>query len=213
MPALNQLLDKRWASLLGSTFEILEKLDQELDFRNCVPIKESIFRAFDCDPNEVAVVVFGQDPYPNPEHAMGLAFSVDKSVSKLPASLRNIYTEMDNDLGTKPINGDLSYLSKQGVMLLNRGLTLDLKTKKVHPLWLEFTSEVAKLLASRGVIGVFWGSKAQELAHFFPDDKRIIGVHPSPLSAYKGFLGSKPFSHINKLLNENKKKSIEWTKQ
>ena len=176
-------------------------------------MKESIFRAFDCDPNEVAVVVFGQDPYPNPEHAMGLAFSVDKSVSKLPASLRNIYTEMDNDLGTKPINGDLSYLSKQGVMLLNRGLTLDLKTKKVHPLWLEFTSEVAKLLASRGVIGVFWGSKAQELAHFFPDDKRIIGVHPSPLSAYKGFLGSKPFSHINKLLNENKKKSIEWTKQ
>lgn len=213
MPALNELLDKRWARLLGSSFDVLQKLDREIDFNNCVPRKEAIFRAFECDPHEVSVVIFGQDPYPNPEHAMGLAFSVDKSISKLPASLKNIYTEMRSDLGNQPANGDLSYLGKQGVMLLNRGLTIDLNTKKVHPLWLEFTNEVAKLLASRGVIGVFWGSKAQELAHLFPTDKKIIGVHPSPLSAYKGFFGSKPFSHINQLLNDNKKKCIEWTKQ
>jgi uracil-DNA glycosylase len=207
------LLDKRWASLLGSSFDVLQKLDREIDFNNCVPRKEAIFRAFECDPHEVSVVIFGQDPYPNADHAMGLSFSVDENVSKLPASLKNIFREMRDDIGDQPISGDLSFLSKQGVMLLNRGLTIDLKTKNVHPLWFDFTTDVARILGSLGVIGVFWGSKAQELAHFFPENKRIIGVHPSPLSAYKGFFGSKPFSQVNKILNEANKKSIVWTKQ
>ena len=213
MPALNELLDKRWASLLDSSFDVLQKLDREIDFNNCVPRKEAIFRAFECDPHEVSVVIFGQDPYPNADHAMGLSFSVDENVSKLPASLKNIFREMRDDIGDQPISGDLSFLSKQGVMLLNRGLTIDLKTKNVHPLWFDFTTDVARILGSLGVIGVFWGSKAQELAHFFPENKRIIGVHPSPLSAYKGFFGSKPFSQVNKILNEANKKSIVWTKQ
>jgi uracil-DNA glycosylase len=144
---------------------------------------------------------------------MGLSFSVDENVSKLPASLKNIFREMRDDIGDQPISGDLSFLSKQGVMLLNRGLTIDLKTKNVHPLWFDFTNDVAEILGTLDVIGVFWGSKAQELAHFFPENKRIIGVHPSPLSAYKGFFGSKPFSQVNKILNEANKKSIVWTKQ
>lgn len=213
MPALNELLDKRWASLLDSSFDVLQKLDREIDFNNCVPRKEAIFRAFECDPHEVSVVIFGQDPYPNADHAMGLSFSVDENVSKLPASLKNIFREMRDDIGDQPISGDLSFLSKQGVMLLNRGLTIDLKTKNVHPLWFDFTNDVAEILGTLDVIGVFWGSKAQELAHFFPENKRIIGVHPSPLSAYKGFFGSKPFSQVNKILNEANKKSIVWTKQ
>ena len=213
MPALNELLDKRWASLLESSCDVLQKLDREIDFNNCVPRKEAIFRAFECDPHEVSVVIFGQDPYPNADHAMGLSFSVDENVSKLPASLRNIFREMRDDIGDQPISGDLSFLSKQGVMLLNRGLTIDLKTKNVHPLWFDFTNDVAEILGTLDVIGVFWGSKAQELAHFFPENKRIIGVHPSPLSAYKGFFGSKPFSQVNKILNEANKKSIVWTKQ
>ena len=213
MPALNELLDKRWASLLDSSFDVLQKLDREIDFNNCVPRKEAIFRAFECDPHEVSVVIFGQDPYPNADHAMGLSFSVDENVSKLPASLKNIFREMRDDIGDQPISGDLSFLSKQGVMLLNRGLTIDLKTKNVHPLWFDFTNDVAEILGTLDVIGVFWGSKAQELAHFFPENKRIIGVHPSPLSAYKGFFGSKPFSQVNKILKEANKKSIVWTKQ
>jgi len=213
LPALNELLDKRWASLLDSSFDVLQKLDREIDFNNCVPRKEAIFRAFECDPHEVSVVIFGQDPYPNADHAMGLSFSVDENVSKLPASLKNIFREMRDDIGDQPISGDLSFLSKQGVMLLNRGLTIDLKTKNVHPLWFDFTNDVAEILGTLDVIGVFWGSKAQELAHFFPENKRIIGVHPSPLSAYKGFFGSKPFSQVNKILNEANKKSIVWTKQ
>jgi uracil-DNA glycosylase len=135
-------------------------------------------------------------------------------VSPLPASLRNIFIELISDIGGDvPHTGDLSYLSEQGVMLLNRGLTLDLKTKKVHPLWYEFTEEVAQVLAKLGVVGIFWGKQAQELAKYFPVNKRILGVHPSPLSAYKGFFGSKPFSKANEILLADDKSVIIWTKQ
>jgi uracil-DNA glycosylase len=128
--------------------------------------------------------------------------------------LRNIFTELNNDIGgTPPQNGDLTYLSSQGVMLLNRGLTLDLKNKISHPLWHQFTDEVAQVLAKLGVIGIFWGNQAQELAQFFPEKKRIVSVHPSPLSAHRGFFGSKPFSTVNKILLSESKNSIVWTKQ
>ena len=214
MPALSQLLDRRWRELLPSTIAILEKLEKEIDFSNSVPSKDLIFRAFECDPKDVSVVIFGQDPYPNDEHAMGLAFSVKREVENLPPSLRNIFTELNSDIGgTRPQNGDLTYLSSQGVMLLNRGLTLDLKSKISHPLWHQFTDEVAQVLAKLGAVGIFWGNQAQELAQFFPEKKRIVSVHPSPLSAYRGFFGSKPFSTVNKILLSESKKTIAWTKQ
>lgn len=214
MPALSQLLDRRWRELLPSTIVILEELEKEIDFSNSVPSKNLIFRAFECDPKDVSVVIFGQDPYPNDEHAMGLAFSVKREVEKLPPSLRNIFTELNNDIGgTPPQNGDLTYLSSQGVMLLNRGLTLDLKSRISHPLWHQFTDEVAQVVAQLGAVGVFWGNQAQELAQFFPENKRIVSVHPSPLSAYRGFFGSKPFSAVNKILLSENKKPIVWTKQ
>ena len=214
MPALSQLLDHRWTELLPSTIDILEKLEKEIDFSKSVPSKDLIFRAFECDPKDISVVIFGQDPYPNDEHAMGVAFSVKRDVKKLPPSLRNIFTELNDDIGgTPPQNGDLTYLSSQGVMLLNRGLSLELASKKVHPLWYQFTDEVAQVLGSMGVVGIFWGNQAQELARFFPENKRIVGVHPSPLSAYRGFFGSKPFSAANKILLSENKKPIVWTKQ
>ena len=214
MPALSQLLDRRWRALLPSTISILEKLENEIDFSNSVPKKDLIFKAFECEPQDVSVVIFGQDPYPNNEHAMGLAFSVRREVDKLPSSLRNIFTELDEDIGgIPPHKGDLTYLSSQGVMLLNRGLTLDLKSKTSHPLWHQFTDEVAKELARLGAVGVFWGNQAQALARFFPKEKRIMSVHPSPLSAYRGFFGSKPFSAVNKILLSENKKAIVWTKQ
>ncbi len=213
MPALSQLLDLRWRELLPSTIPILAKLEKEIDFSNSVPSKDLIFRAFECDPRDVSVVIFGQDPYPNDDHAMGLAFSVKNDVEKLPPSLRNIFSELNDDIGgTPPQKGDLTYLSSQGVMLLNRGLTLDLRSKTSHLLWHQFTDEVAQVLAKLGAVGVFWGKQAQELARFFPENKRIVGVHPSPLSAYRGFFGSKPFSAVNKILLSENKKPIAWTK-
>jgi uracil-DNA glycosylase len=160
------------------------------------------------------VVIFGQDPYPNAEHAMGLAFSVKKNVRKLPASLRNIFAEIKGDVGGgEPVDGDLTYLSEQGVMLLNRGLTLELESKKVSPLWFQFTDEVAKVLGASGAVGIFWGNQAQELVEYFPENKRIVSAHPSPLSAYRGFFGSKPFSKVNYILQSEGKKTINWTKQ
>ena len=114
--------------------------------------------------------------------------------------------------GKTPSDGDLEYLAEQGVMLLNRGLTINLPDKKVNSLWYEFTEQVAQVLAELGVIGIFWGNHAQELSVHFSDDKKILGVHPSPLSAYRGFFGSKPFSTVNRILEAENKKSIKWTK-
>ena len=214
MPALSELLDPRWKELIPNANALLSKLDEEIDFSKSLPSKDLIFKAFECDPKSVSVVIFGQDPYPNAEHAMGLAFSVKKNIRKLPASLRNIFTEIKSDIGgADPVDGDLAYLSEQGVMLLNRGLALELESKKVSPLWYQFTNEVAKILGTMGVIGIFWGNRAQELVEYFPANKRILSAHPSPLSAYKGFFGSKPFSKVNNILYSEGKKTIEWTKQ
>jgi len=193
---------------------LLDELDSSLDFTTSVPTAENVLRAFDCDPSSVKVVIFGQDPYPNQDHAMGLAFSVPASVKKIPPSLRNIFTEMKSDVGgNAPNDGDLEYLAEQGVMLLNRGLTINLPDKKVSSLWYGFTEQVAQVLAEQGVIGIFWGNHAQELLHYFPRDKQILSVHPSPLSAYRGFFGSKPFSAVNRILESEKRSIIKWTKQ
>ena len=214
MPALSELLDPRWKELIPNANALLSKLDEEIDFSKSLPSKDLIFKAFECDPKSVSVVIFGQDPYPNAEHAMGLAFSVKKNIRKLPASLRNIFTEIKSDIGgADPVDGDLAYLSEQGVMLLNRGLALELESKKVSPLWYQFTNEVAKILGTMGVVGIFWGNRAQELVEYFPANKRILSAHPSPLSAYKGFFGSKPFSKVNNILYSEGKNPIEWTKQ
>ncbi|MFM2144729.1 MAG: hypothetical protein RI899_517 [Actinomycetota bacterium] len=213
LPVLSDYLDARWKKLLPTSIEILNKLEEDIDFSTSVPEKHSIFKAFECDPQRVSVVIFGQDPYPSAQNAMGLAFSVRDSVRKIPASLRNIFSEIVNDVGgVEPVNGDLTYLQDQGVMLLNRGLTLDLKTNRVNPLWFEFTNEVAKVLGAAGVVGIFWGKHAQKLSKYFPENKRIMSVHPSPLSAYRGFFGSKPFSATNEILRSENKESIEWTK-
>jgi uracil-DNA glycosylase len=214
LPELKSFLDPRWRGLLGPALPLLDILEREIDFARSVPQKDQIFKAFECEPHEVVAVIFGQDPYPNALHAMGLAFSVKENVKKLPASLKNIFTELQSDIGLQEIhNGDLSYLSEQGVMLLNRGLTLNLDSKKVHPLWYEFTTVVAQVLARHDVVGIFWGNQAQELAQYFPESRRVLGVHPSPLSAYRGFFGSKPFSRTNQILKTENKKVIVWTKQ
>jgi len=213
-PVLRDLLDVRWHTLLAPSLHVLDELDEVLDFKASVPAAKDIFRAFDCEPTSIKVVIVGQDPYPNRDHAMGLSFSIPPSVKKMPASLKNIYTEMHSDVGgASPDNGDLRYLTDQGVMLLNRGLSITLPDKKVNSLWYEFTDLVAQVLAEQGVIGIFWGNQAQEIAHYFPKEKQILSVHPSPLSAYRGFFGSKPFSAVNRILKSENKPLIKWTKQ
>ncbi len=213
-PVLKELLDTRWHNLLEPSLHLLDELDLALDFTTSVPRVENILKAFNCDPSAVKVVIFGQDPYPNQDHAMGLAFSVPSKVKKIPPSLKNIFTEILSDVGgIPPSDGDLQYLAEQGVMLLNRGLTINLPDKKVNLLWYGFTEQVSRVMADAGAIGIFWGNQAQELAHHFPKDKQISSVHPSPLSAYRGFFGSKPFSKVNTILESENKSIIKWTKQ
>jgi uracil-DNA glycosylase len=131
-PVLRDLLDVRWHTLLAPSLHVLDELDKVLDFKASVPATKDIFKAFDCEPTSIKVVIVGQDPYPNRDHAMGLSFSIPPIVKKIPPSLKNIYTEMHSDVGgISPDTGDLRYLADQGVMLLNRGLSITLPDKKV----------------------------------------------------------------------------------
>jgi len=203
------LLPKPWHELID--IKHLEDISKKLtdDF---IPSKDSIFRCLELEPSEVKVVILGQDPYPNPTHAMGLAFSVNSSIKPLPASLNNIFKELDSDLGIKRVNGDLSDWSSQGVLLLNRSLTVIPNLSDSHSDigWHKFTEEVIRVVAARGAIGVLWGKQAQELGKLFNQLDQFSSPHPSPLSAYRGFFGSKPFSKVNNRLLEKGLTPIKW---
>ena len=203
------LLPKPWHELID--IKHLEDISKKLtdDF---IPSQDSIFRCLELEPSEVKVVILGQDPYPNPSHAMGLAFSVNSSIKPLPASLNNIFKELDSDLGIKRNNGDLSDWSSQGVLLLNRSLTVIPNLSDSHSDigWHKFTEEVIRVVAARGAIGVLWGKQAQDLGRLFNQLDQFSSPHPSPLSAYRGFFGSKPFSKVNHRLLEKGLTPIKW---
>ena len=203
------LLPKPWHDLID--LKLLEDISKKLtdDF---IPSKDSIFRCLELKPSDVKVVLLGQDPYPNPTHAMGLAFSVSSSIRPLPASLNNIFKELDSDLGIKRSNGDLSDWASQGVLLLNRSLTVIPKLSDSHSDigWHKFTEEVIRVVAARGAIGVLWGKQAQDLGKLFNQLDQFSSPHPSPLSAFRGFFGSKPFSKINNRLLEKGLTPIKW---
>jgi uracil-DNA glycosylase len=206
---LAALLPKPWHELID--IKQLEDISKKLtdDF---IPSQDSIFRCLELEPSEVKVVILGQDPYPNPTHAMGLAFSVNSLIKPLPASLNNIFKELDSDLGIKRVNGDLSDWSSQGVLLLNRSLTVIPNLSDSHSDigWHKFTEEVIRVVAARGAIGVLWGKQAQDLGRLFNQLDQFSSPHPSPLSAYRGFFGSKPFSKVNKRLEEKGLTPIKW---
>lgn len=174
-----------------------------------------IFAAFNKTPlDKVRVVILGQDPYHNPNEANGLAFSVNEGI-KFPPSLRNIFKELENDLGLVRTNSDLSDWAEQGVLLLNTALTVEKNSPNSHKdLWKDFTDNVIKLLNDQEnpIIFVLWGSNAQSKKCFITNPIHYIieSVHPSPLSAYRGFFGSKPFSKINDVLIENNQEPIKW---
>ena len=184
--------------------------------RHCVfPAAENVYRAFELTPlPDVRVVILGQDPYHDDGQAHGLSFSVRPGV-KSPPSLRNIFTELRSDLGTPPANhGCLEAWARQGVMLLNTVLTVRAHQAHSHrgKGWEEFTSRIIQAINQQPHVAfVLWGKSAQEIAGTLNARHLVIeSPHPSPLSAYRGFFGSRPFSRINAFLRQTGQPEIQW---
>ena len=210
---LFDLLPVGWSESLTQQRSNLGRISQLIESVETIPDKTAIFAAFPGRPEDVRVVIVGQDPYPDRNHATGLAFSVPNSIKTLPASLRNIFTELESDLGTVNTFGDLSSWKDQGVLLLNRVLTTTHGSSLVHQGfgWEEFTEEVIRIVSLHNPIAVLWGKKAGECAQYFAEDLIISSPHPSPLSAYRGFFGSRPFSRVNSLLQSSGYEPINWS--
>ena len=181
------------------------------------PPKEKVFEVFRLTPfDDIRVVILGQDPYHGAGQAHGLCFSVEKGTA-IPPSLKNIYKELENDLGITPAkHGNLSSWCKQGVFLLNTVLTVEAGNANSHRGlgWEDFTDHVIKIISDQAqhVVFLLWGSAAQKKAVLVDQSKHTIlkTVHPSPLSAYRGFLGCKHFSKTNAALLQHKQPAIDW---
>lgn len=212
-----------WQRLLADEFEkeyfqdLFKFIDQEYEAGNVYPPKELIFSAFEHTPYEqVKVVILGQDPYHGAGQSHGLAFSVQKGV-KIPPSLRNMYKELASDLAIEPAShGNLTSWADQGVLLLNTVLTVREGEANSHQKqgWERFTDRVIEVLNEREdpIVFVLWGKPAQQKATMIDATKHIIiqSFHPSPLSASRGFFGSKPFSKVNDALISLGKQPIDW---
>jgi uracil-DNA glycosylase len=211
--ALFDQLHPDWQETLAEYRPLVNKIDSRIDKNDVTPGYGDIFAAYQLPPSQIKVAIFGQDPYPTPGYAHGLAFSVSPSTQPLPASLRNIFKELESDCGVKVAsNGDLHRWGNQGVFLLNQVLTTKPKQSLAHEDfgWQEFTQATAQVVGESGAIGIFWGSKAQKLTQYFDPAISISSPHPSPLSAYRGFFGSAPFSKTNAILRAQGKSEINW---
>jgi uracil-DNA glycosylase len=183
--------------------------------RSYLPAPGHILRAFEQPLAGVRVLIVGQDPYPTPGHPVGLSFSVERSVRPVPRSLANIYAELKTDLGVEPApHGDLTAWSEQGVLLLNRVLTVRPGEPASHrgKGWEAFTEAAIRALVARGgpLVAVLWGKDAQTLIPLLGAVPHLSSVHPSPLSAARGFFGSRPFSRVNELLTGMGAEPIDW---
>ncbi len=193
-----------------------EKVKEEYQTTKCFPPKNQIFRAIELTPfEEVKVVIIGQDPYHNDNQANGLCFSVSDKV-KAPPSLKNIFKELEDDLGIKKTSNELEMWAKQGVLLLNATLTVRAHEANSHKDlgWEQFTDFIIKEISDKkeNVVFVLWGAFAQKKAGLIDASKHFIiqSAHPSPFSVHKGFFGSHPFSKINQFLEEKGKEPINW---
>jgi uracil-DNA glycosylase len=195
--------------------DIVAALDA-IDFKHTLPARENVFRAFRETPfDQVKVVILGQDPYPTKTHAIGLAFSVPPTVNPLPKSLINIHTELEKDTGIHRINGDLTGWTAQGVFLLNTALTVKEGKPGSHAeMWRKFTDNVIERLSEyrENLVFILWGNHAISKARLIDDEKHhvVVSAHPSPLSAYRGFFGSKVFSRTNDYLTSKNITPIKW---
>ncbi len=209
-----------WAVPMASQHRNLAQLGdflraEQAAGRRFLPSASRILAAFEQPFDDVRVLVVGQDPYPTPGHPIGLCFSVSADVRPVPKSLANIYTEYQSDLGLPaPSNGDLTPWTGQGVMLLNRVLTVRAGTPASHRGrgWEAFTEQAIRALVARGapLVAILWGRDARSLKPLLGDTPVIESAHPSPLSASRGFFGSRPFSRTNALLKQRGARPIDW---
>lgn len=220
---MNVDIETSWKAALKDEFnsayfgDLKSFLKQERASHTLYPAGQNIFSAFNKTPiNEVKVVILGQDPYHGANQANGLCFSVNPGV-KIPPSLKNIYKELNTDIGMNiPGSGDLSTWAEQGVLLLNSVLTVRAHEAASHKNkgWEKFTDAVIRGISNqtKDVIFILWGNYAKKKGQHIDTTKHhiITSAHPSPLSAHNGFLGSKPFSKTNSILNSLNKQPIEW---
>lgn len=214
------LVDADWADALAPVAPDIASLGDRLRAetaagRHYLPAGERVLRAFQRPLADVRVLIVGQDPYPTPGHPIGLSFAVDRRVRPLPRSLSNIYQELQSDLGIPPApHGDLSAWSDQGVMLLNRVLTVAPGAPASHRGWgwEKVTEHAIRTLAARDrpLVAILWGRDAASLRPLLESVPIIESPHPSPLSASRGFFGSKPFSRANALLEDQGAHPIDW---
>ncbi|WP_020671147.1 uracil-DNA glycosylase [Amycolatopsis nigrescens] len=217
---LHEIVESGWAKALEPVADRITAMGEFLRTeiaagRKYLPAGENVLRAFKQPFDGVRVLIVGQDPYPTPGHAIGLSFAVAPEVRPLPKSLVNIYKEYADDLGHPlPANGDLTPWTEQGVLLLNRALTVRPGQPNSHQGkgWEEVTEQAIKALAARGgpLVAILWGSNARKLKPILGPVPSIESVHPSPLSAHNGFFGSKPFSRSNALLVEQGASPVDW---
>lgn len=203
-----------------SWFPILEPLQDDIvttfdlvSKGQYIPAIDRIFAPLSVAIDEVKVVIVGQDPYPNAEYADGFAFSVRPEISPFPASLINVFKELESDLGSPmPTDGNLERWALQGVLLINRTLTTIPGESHAHQKsgWMAITEVIIREVASRGAVAILWGGNAQQMSDYFDASRVIKSAHPSPLSAYRGFFGSKPFSQSNSMLEQIGKTKISW---
>jgi uracil-DNA glycosylase len=202
--------DESWARTLAPFASELKSIEKSLEGKTSYPPFNLAFRALTLPLENVRVVIFGQDPYPTPGNATGYAFAIPNE-SKIPASLRNIFKEYQDDLGISDLpSSDLSEWSRQGVLLLNRALTYSPDAQVSITQWAPITNAIAQELGKRDVVAILWGNDARSLKHYFRNNWVIESAHPSPLSAYRGFFGSKPFSRTNEILEKNFLPTISW---
>ncbi|KAA9111170.1 uracil-DNA glycosylase [Microbacterium rhizomatis] len=214
------LMDAGWAASLAPVGPDIAAVGDRLRAevaagRHYLPAGDRVLRAFVRPRDGVKVLIVGQDPYPTPGHPIGLSFAVDRHVRPLPRSLANIYRELDADLGIPPaVHGDLSSWSDQGVMLLNRVLTVAPGAPASHRGWgWEKVTEhaIRELVArDRPLVAILWGRDAANLRPLLGDTPIIESAHPSPLSASRGFFGSRPFSRANDLLAQQGAEPVDW---
>ena len=214
------LMAADWAEALAPVEVRIEAMgrflrDELAAGRPYLPDGDHVLRAFERPLVDVRVLVVGQDPYPTPGHPIGLSFAVARDVWPIPASLRNIYVELRDDLGVvPPKHGDLTAWADQGVMLLNRVLTVRPGEPASHRGrgWEEVTERAIRVLAERGgpLAAILWGRDAQSLKPLLGPVPWVESPHPSPLSAHRGFLGSKPFSRVNRLLEDQGGSPVVW---
>ena len=217
---LTELISPDWAAALEPVEPQIHRMGDFLrhemaEGRSYLPAGDAVLRAFTLPLSQVRVLIVGQDPYPTVGHPVGLSFSVDRHVRPLPRSLQNIYTELYDDLGIAPCeHGDLSGWFNQGVLLLNRCLTV----QPGHPAshrgkgWEDVTACAIDALAHRGgpLVAILWGRDAQSLEPMLGGIPIVKSSHPSPMSARYGFLGSRPFSRTNELLERQGADPIDW---